>query len=87
MAESELFRIYVEKKYIDAVRVIMVLISLPFLANVYDVLAQGYVDHGSYVINRGEHWGYYTNVLKNGTFALFFWYLATFGVKPKSDGT
>ena len=72
-----------DKKYIAPFRIIMFLIAVPFAVEVYDVLATGIADKGSYVIARGEHWGYYAHLGKYVSFALFFLWLGSFGVKDK----
>lgn len=72
-----------DKRYIVPFRLIMLLIAVPFAMEVYEVLATGVADKGSYVVTRGEHWGYYAHLAKYLAFALLFLWLGSFGVKDK----
>lgn len=72
-----------DKRYITPFRIIMLLIALPFAIEIYDVLTTGIADKGSYVVARGEHWGYYTHLGKYASFALLFLWLGSSGVKDK----
>jgi len=73
-----------DKKYIVPFRIIMLLIAVPFAIEVYEVLTTGIADKGSYTITRGEDWGYYAHLGKYLSFALFFLWLGSFGVKDKA---
>lgn len=77
--------VYLDKKYLLAFRITMLLVSLPFLHDVYLILASGIADSGEYIVNRGEGWGYYAYLFKKSAFAFLFIWLGTLGAKGKSD--
>lgn len=56
--------VYLDKKYLLAFRITMLLVSLPFLHDVYLILASGIADSGKYIVSRGEGWGYYAYLFK-----------------------
>ena len=72
-----------DKKYIVPVRAIMFLVSAPFVVEVYDVISTGIADKGSYIVTRGEDFGYYAHLAKYLAFAFFFLWLGSFGVADK----
>ncbi|WP_411359647.1 hypothetical protein [Pseudidiomarina salilacus] len=72
---------YVDKKYLFAFRVTMLLVSLPFFYDIFMVLASGIADSGGYIFKRGEHWGYYAYLFKESSFAFLFVWLGTLGSK------
>ena len=77
-----------DKRLIWPFRIVMLLISVPFTIEVYDVLVSGVAEKGSYSTVRGEHWGYYTHLFKYVMFALLFLWMGSFGVterKPKEN--
>ena len=79
-----LIELPLDKKYIAPFRVVMLLIASPFALEAYDVLVSGFADNGSYVLARGEDWGYYAHLAKYASLALLFLWLGSFGVKDKA---
>ncbi|RUO57836.1 hypothetical protein CWI71_11665 [Pseudidiomarina insulisalsae] len=63
----------------------MLMASLPFLHDVYLIMASGIADSGEYIVQRGDGWGYYAYLFKKSAFAFLFIWLATLGTKEKSD--
>lgn len=81
MKEPELIRVYLKRKYVLAFRIVMLLVSWPFIFDVYQVIVAGSANLGTHIAVRGEDWGYYAHLSKKGIFALFFLWLGTFGTK------
>lgn len=84
MNKFKLIRIYIDKKYILAFRIIMLLISWPFVVDVYEIISTGIADTGKYISVKGEDWGYYAYLSKKLAFSLFFIWLGSFGVQDKA---
>lgn len=76
--------VFIERKYLLAFRITTILISLPFLHDIYIVLATNVADSGRYIAERGEDWGYYAYLFKKFAFAFLFLWLGTFGSRDKS---
>lgn len=77
--------VYLDKKYLVAFRITMLVVSLPFLNDVYLIIDSGIADSGEYIINRGEGWGYYAYLFKKSAFAFLFIWLGTLGAKEKPE--
>lgn len=75
--------VFIEKRYLLAFRITMIFISLPFLHDIYTVLATDVADSGRYIAERGEDWGYYAYLFKKFAFAFLFLWLGTFGSRDK----
>jgi hypothetical protein len=78
-----LIEIPLDKKYIVPFRAIMLIVAAPFVVEVYDVLRTGIADKGSYIVTRGEDFGYYAHLAKYLAFAFLFLWLGSFGVADK----
>lgn len=83
MSELKLIRIFVEKKFLLPLRIVLLLVAMPFLFDAYEVLISGVADNGKTVRIRGQDWGYFLYLGKKVAFALFFIWLATGGLKEK----
>ena len=75
--------VYLDKRYLLAFKICMLLVSLPFLYDVFIILSSGIADSGAYVVKRGEGWGYYVYLFKKSAFAFLFVWLGTLGSKEK----
>ena len=75
--------VYLDKRYLLAFKICMLLVSLPFLYDVFIILSSGLADSGEYVVKRGEGWGYYAYFFKKSAFAFLFVWLGTLGSKEK----
>lgn len=83
MRELKLIRIYAERKYLLGLRTVLLLVALPFMLDAYDIVVSGIADNGRTIRVQGEDWGYYLFLLKKIVFALFFIWIAIWGLKEK----
>jgi len=87
MSEIKLIRVELEKNYVLAFRLVMILAAWPFLSNIYFAFVTGSIDLRTYTAVRGESLAFYVGVAKNAAFAMLFLWLATFGVSAKAEKT
>lgn len=73
--------VYLDKKFLTAFRILMIIVSIPFLHDVYTVFSSEVANSGGVVTKKGEGWGYYAYLFKKLAFAFFFIWLGTFGAK------
>jgi hypothetical protein len=83
MAKLKIIKVYLDKKYLLAFRVAMILVALPFILNVYETLTSGVALDGKFTFIQGEHWGYYSYLSKNLAFSFLFLWLGLFGTEEK----
>ncbi len=79
--------VYLDKKYLLAFRITMIIVSIPFLQDVYVVLSTGIANSGGVITEKGEGWGYYAYLFKKLAFALLFLWLGSFGAKDKTKAS
>lgn len=85
MERNKLLIIKVNKKYVSFLKLVMLAVAIPFLLDVYDLLATGIADTGRYTSIRGEDWGYYAYLFKKLAFLSFFLWMGSFGILAKSN--
>lgn len=78
MQKSKLLIVYLDSKYLWLFRIVMFLVSIPFLSNCYETVLSGVAISGKYVYPN-NNWGYYAYLFKELAFSLLFLWLATFG--------
>jgi hypothetical protein len=83
MTKLKLIEVYVEKKYLWPLRIATIIVSLPFVLNVYQTLVSSVANDGVYTFVKGEHWGYYAYLSKHLTISALFLWLGLFGIKEK----
>ena len=83
MDQLKLIRIFVEKKFLWPLRLVLLSVAIPFLLDAYEVLISGVADNGKIVRIRGQDFGYFLYLGKKVIFAIFFVWLATGGLKEK----
>jgi len=87
MSRPKLIRIYVEKKFLLPLRIVFLLVAMPFLVDAFEALDSGIAYNGRMVRVRGEGWLYFLFLFRELIFALFFIWLATGGLKEKKETT
>lgn len=87
MSEIKLIRVELEKNYVLAFRLVMILAAWPFLSNIYFAFLTGSIDIRTFTAVRGESLAFYVGVAKNAAFALLFLWLGSFGVMAKTENT
>lgn len=85
MTKREPLVVYLDKKFLLAFRITMLIVSLPFLHDIYTVLSTGVANSGGVITEKGEGWGYYAYLFKKLAFAFLFIWLGTFGAKDKTQ--
>ncbi|WP_259366903.1 hypothetical protein [Colwellia sp. BRX8-7] len=85
MSKLTLIEVKLKSEYLWFFRIAMILVSLPFVFNVYETLATSIALDGKYTFVKGEHWGYYAYLSKHMAISLFFFWLGTFGSKVKTS--
>jgi hypothetical protein len=83
--KSMLIKIDVEKKYLWPLKIILILISLPFILNVYNIYVSGVAESGQYTFVQGEHRGYYSHLFKHLVISLLLLWLGLFGINAKKQ--
>ena len=79
MSKIKLLKVYLDKKYLIPFRLVMLLVSLPFVIDIYVALDTGF-SGGRIAFSSGE-FGYYSYISKKAAFSAFFLWLASFGSK------
>ena len=75
----------INKKYLMGFKVAMIMISVPFVIDAYEIYKSGsYINKDGFEYIRGESRGYYSFLVKKAVYASFFIWLGTFGSKCKA---
>ncbi len=80
-----LIEISLKKRYVAPLRVVALLLSLPFLKELFEIVVTGEANMKGLLVVRGENWGYYAELCKVLLFSLFLLWLGTLGVKAKDE--
>lgn len=83
MSSTRVIRVYLERKFLYAFKVVMILVAVPFALEFYEILTTQKATLRTVTVSQGEHWGFYAELIKNGSIALFFLWLGTLGSKEK----
>ena len=82
MKKDTLIRVYLEKKFVLAFRLLMIFVALFFLWPIYDAFNSGYVVAKGSKRMEGEM-SFYTYLIKELVIAALFIWLGTGGVREK----
>lgn len=85
MSSREPLRVFVSKKYLIPSKIIVFLIGGFFLLEIYTTLTTGVAHVRGVTLEKGEHWGYYVDLIKNAAVASFCLWFGIFGIKLKSS--
>lgn len=85
MNRIKLIEFYVTKTYVIPIKILLILVSVPFIINIYDTLTTNIAISGNFTFVKGEHWGYYSYLFKNFALSFLFLWLGSFGVKDKRN--
>lgn len=85
VSKLKLIEVKLKSEHLWFFRIAMILVSLPFVFNVYETLATSIALDGKYTFVKGEHWGYYAYLSKHMAISLLFFWLGTFGSKVKTS--
>ena len=83
--EFKLLRVQLDSKYIFPFRIIMIAVTLYFASVVYGVIESGVSFRRGNALVKGEDWSYYLSVTKYIFLGALPLWLATFGVKAKTN--
>ena len=85
MRKPKLIIVELEVKYLWPFRIVMILVSMPFILNVFETITTNVALDGKFTFVKGDHWGYYVYLLKHIAFSSLFIWLGTFGSKVKPN--
>ena len=69
----KLITVELSKKQLWFFRFGMILVSVPFVLNLFETITTNVATDGKFTFVKGEHWGYYSYLGKNIVFSDFFY--------------
>ena len=85
MNKVKMIRFTLKKEHIWFFRILMILVSIPFVISAYEAVVTNVAHSGKFTFVKGEHWGYYSSLLKDCALSFLFLWLGTFGSSIKSS--
>jgi hypothetical protein len=83
VGKLKLIEVELKVEHLWLFRIGMLLVSLPFVFNVYETITTNIALDGNYTFTKGDHWGYYAYLFKHMAISILFLWLGTFGSKIK----
>jgi len=78
-------QIKMKKQYVPFFRIVMICLAILVAREFYETLTSEVAYSRKIEFQKGDHWGYYMVLIRDLVLALFFAWLATFGVAERDD--